>query len=64
MPTYIYETTGALKPIRQLLVKQSVYDEPLRVDPKSGDAVRRVISNGYSIQVRGGSTRPSVGSCG
>ena len=64
MPTYIYETTDRTKPIRQLEVKQSVHDEPLRVDPETGDAVRRVISAGYSILMRGGSIGPSVGSVG
>lgn len=53
MPTYIYETTDGTKPIRQLEVKQSVHDEPLRVDPETGEAVRRVISAGYSILMRG-----------
>ena len=64
MPTYIYETTDATKPIRQLEVTQSVHDEPLRVDPETGEAVRRIISAGYSILIRGGSTGPCVGSVG
>ena len=64
MPTYIYETTDVTKPRRELEVKQSVHDDPLRIDPKTGEAVRRVISAGYSILIRGGSTGPCVGSCG
>ncbi len=64
MPTYIYETTDATKPKREIEVTQSVHDEPLRVDPETGEAVRRVISAGYSILIRGGSTGPCVGSCG
>ena len=64
MPTYIYETTDPTKPIRQLEVKQSVHDDPLRTDPETGDAVRRIISAGYSILVRGGYRGPSVGSVG
>ena len=64
MPTYIYVTTDATKPIREFEVKQSVHDEPLRVDPDTGEAVRRVISAGYSILVPGKSRGPSVGSCG
>jgi len=64
MPTYIYETTDATKPIRQIEVKQSVHDEPLCADPETGEAVRRVISAGYSVFVPGKSRGPSVGSCG
>jgi predicted nucleic acid-binding Zn ribbon protein len=64
MPTYIYETTDPAKPIRQLEVKQSVHDDPLVVDPETGEAVRRIISAGYSILIRGGSTGPCVGSAG
>ncbi|PYK03196.1 MAG: hypothetical protein DME35_07920 [Verrucomicrobia bacterium] len=64
MPTYIYETTDATKPVRRFEVKQSIRDKPLHVDPKTGEAVQRVISGGYGVHVRGGSTGPSVGSCG
>jgi predicted nucleic acid-binding Zn ribbon protein len=64
MPTYIYETTDPTKPVRQLEIKQSVHDEPLRVDPETGEAVRRIISAGYSVLVRGKYIGPSVGSCG
>jgi len=41
-----------------------VHDEALLVDPATGEAARRVISAGYGILVRGGSTGPSVGSVG
>jgi predicted nucleic acid-binding Zn ribbon protein len=64
MPTYIYETTDATKPLRQFEIKQSVHDDPLCVDPKTGEAVRRIISAGYSVLVRGKYIGPSVGSCG
>ena len=64
MPTYVYETTDATKPVRRFEVKQSIHDEPLQVDPKTGEAVRRVISGGYGLHVPGGSMGPSVGSCG
>ena len=40
-------------------VKQSMKDEPLRVDPETGEPVRRVISGGYGVHVPGGSTGPS-----
>jgi predicted nucleic acid-binding Zn ribbon protein len=64
MPTYIYETTDPTKPIRHFEVKQSVHDDRLSSDPETGEAVRRVISAGYSVLVRGKSVGPSVGSVG
>jgi predicted nucleic acid-binding Zn ribbon protein len=64
MPTYIYETTDPAKPVRRFEVKQSMKDDPLRVDPETGEAVRRVISGGYGVHVTGGSRGPSVGSAG
>ena len=59
-----YETTDPAKPVRTFEVKQSVHDEPLRSDPETGEGVRRVISAGYSVLVRGKSVGPSVGSVG
>ena len=64
MPTYIYETTDPSKPVRSFEVKQSVHDAPLRMDPETGEAARRIISAGYTILVRGKSVGPSVGSVG
>jgi len=64
MPTYVYETTDTSKPVRRFEVKQSMHDEPLRVDPETGEPVKRVISGGYGVHVPGGSTGPSVGSVG
>jgi predicted nucleic acid-binding Zn ribbon protein len=64
MPTYVYETTDSNKPVRRFEVKQSFHEKPLRVDPKTGEAVRRVISGGYGVLVRGGHIGPSVGSVG
>jgi predicted nucleic acid-binding Zn ribbon protein len=64
MPTYVYETTDPAKPTRTFEVKQSVHDDPLRADPETGEAARRVISAGYSLLVRGKSAGPSVGSVG
>jgi hypothetical protein len=51
MPTYVYETTIPTKPLRRFEVKQSMRDEPLRVDPETGESVRRVISGGYGVHV-------------
>jgi len=64
MPIYVYETTDASKPLRRFEVQQSMKDEPLRVDPKTDEPVRRVISGGYGVHVPGGSAGPSVGSVG
>jgi predicted nucleic acid-binding Zn ribbon protein len=64
MPTYVYETTDATKPVRRFEVKQSMHDKPLRVDRETGEAVRRIISGGHGILVHGRSTGPSVGSVG
>jgi predicted nucleic acid-binding Zn ribbon protein len=64
MPTYIYETTDSTRPVRRFEVKQKFGDKPLVVDPKTGEPVHRIITGGYGVVVRGGSTGPSVGSCG
>jgi predicted nucleic acid-binding Zn ribbon protein len=64
MPTYVYETTNPDKPVRRFEVTQSMKDEALRVDPETGEPVRRVISGGFGVLVPGGSTGPSVGSVG
>ncbi len=64
MPTYIYETTDETKPLRRFEITQGFHDVPLQIDPETGEALRRVISGGYGVIVRGGSIGPSVGSCG
>jgi predicted nucleic acid-binding Zn ribbon protein len=64
MPTYVYETTDPAKPARRFEVKQSMKDEPLRVDPETGEPVKRVISGGYGVHVTGSSIGPSVGTVG
>ena len=64
MPTYIYETTDQTRPIRQFEVQQAFAEKPLLLDPATGELVRRVITGGYGIVIRGGSAGPSVGSCG
>ncbi len=62
--TYIYETTDPKKPVRRFEVTQSMKDEPLRTDPKTGEPVRRVITGGVGVLVPGSSAGPSVGSVG
>lgn len=67
MPTYIYETTDPARPVRRFEVRQSMKEEPLRVDPETGEPVRRVISGGYGVHVAGGASRPAPrrgGGCG
>ena len=64
VPTYIYETTDQTQPIRQFEVKQAFAEKPLLLDPATGELVRRVITGGYGIVVRGGAVGPSVGSVG
>jgi predicted nucleic acid-binding Zn ribbon protein len=64
MPTYVYETTDRTKPVRRFEVRQTFNEPALQVDPKTGEALRRVISGGYGILIHGGSIGPSVGSCG
>jgi predicted nucleic acid-binding Zn ribbon protein len=64
MPTYTYETTDRTRPIRRFEVRQAFAEKPLLLDPATGELVRRVITGGYGIVMRGGSAGPSVGSCG
>jgi predicted nucleic acid-binding Zn ribbon protein len=64
MPIYVYETTNPKKRVRRFEIQQSMKDEPLRTDPKTGEPVRRVISGGLGVKVTGSYRGPSVGSCG
>jgi predicted nucleic acid-binding Zn ribbon protein len=64
VPTYVYETTDRTRPIRQFEVKQGFAEKPLLLDPVTGELVRRVITGGYGIVIRGGAVGPCVGSCG
>ena len=66
MPTYVYETIDPAKQVRRFEVKQSMKDEPLRVDPETGEPVRRVISGGYGVHVADTASAPvrRRGGCG
>jgi predicted nucleic acid-binding Zn ribbon protein len=64
VPTYLYETIDQTRPIRQFEVKQAFAEKPLLLDPTTGELVRRIITGGYGIVIRGGAAGPSVGSCG
>ena len=67
MPTYLYETVredGAGE-VERFEIKQSFDDPPLRVHPKSGRAVRRVISGGMGLLSGEKSDMPQAGpGCG
>lgn len=57
MATYVYETipkNPKAKP-RRFEVEQRMSDAPLKVDPKTGLPVRRVISGGSGIVTHGAS---------
>ena len=64
VPTYIYETTDRTRPIHRFEVKQAFGEKPLLLDPATGELVRRVITGGYGIVIKGGASGPSVGSVG
>ena len=62
MPTYIYETTDTTKPRREFFVNQNVHDDPLQVDPETGEPAQRIISAGYQRIAPGESKGTAVGS--
>jgi len=51
MATYVYETLSedSATPRRRFEVQQSMKDDPLTNDPKTGEPVRRVITGGYGF---------------
>ncbi len=55
MATYVYETIprNANERPRRFEVEQKMTELPLKVDPKSGLPVRRVITGGSGIVTRG-----------
>jgi len=65
--TYVYETIPAKPgdPTEQFEVRQSMNDRPLTQHPKTGQAVRRVISGGLGIMGGSkGSLAPASHGCG
>ena len=55
MPTYVYEVialNSGTEP-RQFEVFQRMSDAPLTVDPDSGKPVRRIVSSGIGIKIKG-----------
>ena len=49
MPTYVYETCDPAKPVRRFEIDQRMKDDPLTVDPQTGEPVRRVITGGIGF---------------
>lgn len=55
MPTYVYETIPAnpnTEP-RRFELTQRMTDDPLVTDPQSGEPVRRIITGGIGIKLKG-----------
>ena len=63
MPVYVYETTDPTKRRRRFELQQSIRDEALKTDPKTGEPVRRVISGGIGVQVSRKSPPSPPSSC-
>ena len=57
MATYVYETIprSAKDKLRRFEVEQKMSDAPLKVDPKTGLAVRRIIIGGCGLVTHGAS---------
>ncbi|MEO1203663.1 MAG: zinc ribbon domain-containing protein [Pseudomonadota bacterium] len=55
MPTYVYETIPADTSVepRRFEVFQRMNDDPLTADPDSGEPVRRIITGGIGIRLKG-----------
>lgn len=55
MPTYVYETIPADSETtpRRFEVIQKMSDEPLATDPETGLPVKRLISGGVGIKLKG-----------
>jgi predicted nucleic acid-binding Zn ribbon protein len=63
MATYIYESIPGKpneKP-KRYEIKQSMKDQPLTVHPESGEKIRRVLSGGFGLVTKSGSSQsPSM----
>jgi predicted nucleic acid-binding Zn ribbon protein len=57
MATYVYETIPTSPKVRprRFEVEQKMSDQPLKVDPKTGLPVRRVIVGGSGLVTHGSS---------
>ncbi len=54
MPTYVYETipSDAEASPRRFELVQRMTDEPLHVDPATGEPVRRVVTGGIGLMTK------------
>ena len=62
MPTYVYETLG--DPPRQFELWQGMNEKPLKKHLTTGEPVRRVISGGLGLIVKGDSPAFDCGAPG
>jgi len=55
MPTYTYESmpVDASQTPRRFEMFQRMSDKPLQFDPQTGDPVRRVITGGNGLRIKG-----------
>jgi predicted nucleic acid-binding Zn ribbon protein len=55
MATYVYETvpSNSEEKPRRFEVQQKMSDPPLKVDPQTGEPVRRVITGGSGLVTHG-----------
>jgi predicted nucleic acid-binding Zn ribbon protein len=53
MATYLYETTSTRKPMRRFELQQSMKDAPFTEHPETGEPIRRVITGGIGMMVKG-----------
>ena len=58
MAIYVYETVDPKKPVQRFEISQSMKDEPLTRHPESGVPIRRVITGGYGLTVKGAAAEP------
>lgn len=58
MATYLYETTDSRKPARRFEIQQSMKDAALTEHPETGEPIRRVITGGYGLMMKGSTPEP------
>ena len=58
MAIYVYETIDTKKPVRRFEISQSMKETPLTKHPESGEPIRRVITGGYGLMVKGAASEP------
>lgn len=58
MATYLYETTDSRKPVRRFELQQSMKDAALTRHPETGEPIRRVITGGLGVMVKGATPEP------